>query len=105
MPQYVGCRLVNVSVAPAAFFIREAARIAYARQHHPVSDFRGSLLIARQPCNCSDSSRYEQKAIGILERLCHELACEENSNGNPGEIVIAQRRMACVARDQDFIIP
>src|SRR5690349_19877121 len=89
--------------AAAALLVVEPAVVAEACQHDAVLDSSGLLPVPRQPGDGADGRRDEQKAIAVPPLARQQLPGEEDRYGQTREIVIRQRRMADVTRDQDLV--
>ena len=61
-----------------------------------------AVAVAVQPGERADRARGEQKAVGVAQRAVEELAREHRRDRDPGEVVVGERGVADVGRDEDL---
>ena len=64
---------------------------------------RQPASLARQPGDRADGARDEEEPVGEPPLDAGELGGERGADGDPGEVVVGQRRVADVAGDQDLV--
>src|SRR5580765_5764745 len=95
---------VNLRISSAASLVCRLSSIAEACQHQTMLDPVRLLFVLRQPSNGTNGSWYEQKAVRVASRGLGEEPGHRHGHGHAGEVVIAQRGMADVTRDQHLIV-
>src|SRR5581483_4210820 len=65
-----------------------------------VTDSRHLLRIAREPRNGPDCAGDEQQPVGVPHITATEECPEVEDEGDPGQVVVAQGRVADVAREK-----
>ena len=95
--------LVNLCISSAALFVMEPARVSDACQHQPVADASDTLAVSRQPRNGPDRAGNEQEAIRVAKIPSRQKLRQSGRHRQPGEIVIRQRGMTGMARNQDLV--
>src|SRR5439155_6676010 len=82
----------------------EGSRIAYTREHEAVPDPLEELLVTGQPDDRPDGARHEHEPVRVAERYATQRAAEKRSERDAGEVVVGERGMAHVAREQDLAL-
>src|SRR5688572_29672682 len=100
----MGNRAIDQRRTGPTLLVVEAARVANARQDQPVL-YRGCLIaMVGEPCNGADRSRYEQEPIReASSRARTQCRRQKRCDTHTGKIVVAQRWVTQVARDQHFV--
>ena len=96
-------RPVNLGISPAALLVMESARVSDAGQHQSVADAPARFAVSREPGDGADRSGNKQKPIRVAKIPSGQKLRQKGGHGQPGEIVIRQRRMAGMTRNQDLV--
>src|SRR5690606_26612342 len=91
--------------ARAASLVREASTVADPADHEPSGYPSESVLVARKPRDRTDRARHEDEAKSAAEpALGGQAAREKRRDSDTGEIVVGERGMANVSRDEEFLV-
>ena len=60
-------------------------------------------FVPAQPRDGSDGPGYEQKPVGIAQLERREMPRQDRGYREAGQVIVAERRMAGVGRDQDLV--
>ncbi len=104
VPQHVLDGPVDGGVAPATTLVRGVAAIADAREDQAVPDARGRRLVEREPRDRPDRAGDEEEAVRVAERCAGEGACQRHGDRDPRQVVVRERGVAAMARDQDLLV-
>lgn len=96
-----GCP-INVYVSLAALFVVKCAFITDARQDQSISYARRSVLVASEPGDGPDGSGNKKEAVGKAKIPARKKFGKMGRDCESGQIVVGERRMAGVARNQNF---
>src|SRR6185295_10320511 len=95
---------VNFRIAAPAPFVSEFSWITDAGQDQAVLDPRGGGFIQGEPGNGANGSRYPQKSVRIAAWHVRKDLCQSSGNGHARQIVVAHRRMAGMAGNQNLVL-
>src|SRR5208337_5582948 len=92
---------VDFRISATTLLVMEPACVPDTRQDETVADASGIISITGKPCNRADRSRGKQKAILVAKIASTEKLRQCHGNCQAGKIVIGQRRVAAMSRDQN----
>ena len=95
---------VDGGVAATAPLVRQRARVADARGDEAVLDAVEPILVPREPGQRPDRRRAEQEAVGVAPLLRLQMPGERRQQHDPREVVVAERGVADVGREQDLVL-
>src|SRR5688572_32851538 len=61
-------------------------------------------LIAAEPCNRADAAGRKQQTVGISSPRAVERAAEKRREGDSRQVVVGQRWMANMCREENFLL-
>ena len=104
--EYVLDGPVDLGASTERPLVRERVRVAQTGQGQAVPDPGGALAVAGEPRDRADGAGREQEAIGEPARVeGGEMAGEKRRDRDAREVVIAERRVAHVSRDEHLVGP
>ena len=103
-PQHVLDGAVDVGVAAPALLVGERSGVPDARDHQTVTDAPDVLLVAREPDDRADGAGDEQQPVRVAERAGAEQTAERGEHRDPGQVVVRQRRMADMGREEHLFV-
>ena len=96
-------RAVNLRILSAAFFVVEGAIVSNACQNQTVANPLRSRLISGKPRDRANRSWDEQEPVGITKFAACEKLCQVRGDRKARQIVVCQRRMTHMTRNQDLV--
>ena len=92
------------AVAVPAALVRQAALVADARDSQAMLDAIQRLAVLVQPRQRSDRARREHEPVGVPQLSLRKLLGEHRRDRDPREVVVGERRVADVGRDQHLVV-
>src|SRR5262249_42275096 len=103
IPQHQRHAAIDLSVASPSSLVRQRSSLSEAGQAQTVLDRRCSALVEGQQCYRANSSWNEEKSIGIATLDTRQEACQRHRHGHTGQVVVAERGVTYVARNQYLV--
>ena len=101
--QHVDRGAIDLGIAAAASLVSQHPGVADASGDQAVRDARRLLLVQCQPGDRTDGPGHEEKPVGVARRGAREQARQRGAEDHAGEVVVGQRRMAAVGREQHLV--
>jgi hypothetical protein len=103
--QHVRHGAIDGRVAAHRPLVRERRRVAQARQREPVLDPPRPLAVLRQPGDGADRAGRVQEPQRVPAAGARgQVARQERRHDQAREVVVGQRRVAHVSRDEDLVL-
>ena len=96
---------VDLGVPAAALLVRQRAGVADARDDEAVADALDDLAVVREPADRPDRPGPPEKPVRVPKRrLPGEGAADLRQQCHARQVVVGQRRVARVGRQQDLVV-
>ena len=95
---------IDLAVAAPAALVGQATGVADAGDGQAVLDAMQRVAVLVKPRQRPDRPGREQEAVGVPQLSLRELLGEHRRDRDAREVVVGQRRVAHVGRDQDFVL-
>src|SRR5580698_3852994 len=100
----MGCGTINFPVPATALLVMEPTSVSDTGQHQTMPDAADLVAVSCEPSDRPYGSRGEKKTVGISEvTFCQKLR-QICSDHQTRKVVIGQRRMTGMGRNQDLFI-
>src|SRR6266850_1931922 len=99
----MGDRRVDLGVSASAFLVIHLAGIADIGDDQPMLYPAYRTFVQCQPGNRANRSWNKDESVGIPKPAVLQGPCQEGVEGDPGEIIVTNRRMADVTGDEHLI--
>src|SRR5687767_12873643 len=93
---------IDEGIASTALLVGRTTAVAYTRHDQAMLDPRRRFLVARKPCDRTDGPRHEEEAVAAARLQFGEALCQVREERDPRAIVICQRGMADVGREEEL---
>ena len=96
---------IYVGITTPAALVGQVPAIADTRERQAVCDPIEPVAVLVQPCERPDRPRGEEEAVRVPKPSLHQLLREHRRNDDPREVVVGERGVAYIGRDQDLAVP
>ena len=104
MAEHVRGSPVDPAVARATALVAERSVVAHARDDEPRLDLAEALEVLREPRERSEGAGAEEQPVRASQAAALELASYDGKQGDPGHVVVGERGVADVRREEDFLV-
>src|SRR5580692_2416422 len=95
---------INFCIPATRLLVRKSASVSEACEHETMFNSLRDGFISAKPGDRTNRAWDKQKPVRVAAGLPRQSLCQKRGDSDPGEIVIAKRRMAAMRGNQNLFL-